>query len=228
MATYNDIYCLEDIDPYFSAVGGRQSLGQASVRRITCPRGSNPADPLNYGMDVRNWINKNFTKQEIFNLETSVEEEIGKDSRVLQVTAAIKWFGNGSFGLIIKIVSTEDDVFTIDLAVRAPESTSVDSSASNSEAEVAVQVNNVDQTSVTVTDESQLFLAKNLLRKGLIVQNTSKVVDIHYAFGKAATVASLVIPANSQREFDPVPTGSLNMLAAGKGNTVTAKIEESY
>lgn len=225
MATsYNDIYCVDDIDPYFTETGGLLSLGQSSARRITCPRGLNPADPGNYGIDVRNWLNRNFTRQEVFNLETIIEEEISKDIRVRSVEATVTPSNSGAFKIDIRIESEETQIFSVSLTVQ-----SADSSAdTTTEAEVAVQVKNVDQTIATVTSTSQSFLASNDVRKGLIVQNTSKVLDVHYAFGKTATTSSLVIPANSQREFDPVPTGSLHMLVSGSGNTVQVRIEESY
>lgn|SRR3990167_1103967 len=223
MADTNDIWCVEDLDPFFTPIGGLTALGQKIVRRITCDRGLNLADTEGYGINVRSWLNKSYTTQQVFNLETVVEHEVSKEPQVRNVRAEVIPNIDGSFVLKITVQTTEEGKFSLSIVVKPP----VDD-IGGEEDEVAVTVTNVDQSTVTVTGVSASYLPANALRKGLTVQNLSRVADAYYAISKSATIASLIIPANSEKVFDPVPLGSLHMMTVDPLLTATVKIEEGY
>jgi hypothetical protein len=67
---------MDEVDP-FSVRG----IGEALVRQLTTPRGSLPDDP-DYGLDVRRFLNRGMTRDEITSLSGQIATEVGKDDRV--------------------------------------------------------------------------------------------------------------------------------------------------
>lgn len=221
-AILNDIDCLSSLDPYFTEVGGRTALIQRCARRIQTPRGSNPADVDNYGMNIRDWLNRNMTPKAIFVLESSVEEELVKEVEVKKVTAKGRLDSTGKFTLDVRITD-EQGQFQLELTTAPIDADAYGSPAESEEVEVATKVSNVDSKAVTVTTSSQPHLAALTGRGLLTVQNTSKVTEVYYQFGKNCTTASLVIPAGSQRTFDPVSPEALYLMTPS--GTALVKIE---
>lgn len=217
---YNDIYCLDTADPFFAPVGGTLALGQDLCRRLMSPRGSHPTD-INYGTNIRSWINSNFSEHNIFVYESLTKTELVKDRRVIDVEVDITVLrekGDGSFRMKIKVF-TEEEPFSLDLVVGPVEG--------NSEGSVASAVNNIRSYVWTVTDVPQSFMNKNVNRKGLLIQNTSAGVPVYYAWGVAPTTSSLTWPANRERQVTPVHTGALYLMTPA-GTTAIVKAEETY
>jgi len=67
---------LDEVDP-FSAVG----ISQALLRRLQTPRGT-LRDDLNYGLDLRSFLNRATTTREVFAMSGEVRGEVLKDDRV--------------------------------------------------------------------------------------------------------------------------------------------------
>ena len=113
-----DLSCVFDIDPMGAEVTGQTLLGQALVRRITCPRGRLLSDP-NYGYDVTGEINDDIqlNSNEAAQIMANMDQEFLKDERVsasvttgtffggvLQTTSVIT-SGAGPFSLVLGISS---------------------------------------------------------------------------------------------------------------------------
>lgn len=56
-------------------------IGEAVLRRLTCPRGRLPDDP-SYGIDVRAFLNRATPQSELNNLEGMIRNELAKDARI--------------------------------------------------------------------------------------------------------------------------------------------------
>lgn len=78
-----DLSCVTDITPDLEEVDAFSPLGiaQASIRRLSTPRGSLPDEP-DYGIDVRGYANRGVTEQELGNLQAEIGNEVTKDDRV--------------------------------------------------------------------------------------------------------------------------------------------------
>jgi hypothetical protein len=87
-----DIDVLDDLPPTFRLVSGQRNLGNAIARRLSTPSGALAligGDP-EYGFDLRDKMNANWTQAELAALGAQVEAECRKDERVegATVTAA--------------------------------------------------------------------------------------------------------------------------------------------
>lgn len=79
-----DLVALPDLDPAFPLQAGFANLGEALARRLMTPRGGLEYD-LDYGTDIRGRLNDSLTNDELADLQGSVEAEVLKDPRVLDV-----------------------------------------------------------------------------------------------------------------------------------------------
>lgn len=78
-----DLSCVQDCDDKFSEVDPNTptAIGQAILRRLDTPRGSNP-DDKDYGLDVRGMLNRGLTLNQLNRIENEVHGEVIKDERV--------------------------------------------------------------------------------------------------------------------------------------------------
>ncbi len=77
-----DLHCTQDLDELMPEVDDPQTvLAQALARRLDCPRGA-LADDRNYGIDLREYLNRGLTTDEIRSLAGTVRSELTKDDRV--------------------------------------------------------------------------------------------------------------------------------------------------
>jgi len=86
----SDISCDFDVDPSVAEVDPFSTLGvaQSLVRRLDCPRGENPDDP-NYGIGLRQMLNRGVTGAEIRQLAGQIRAELFKDDRVDSLTVVV-------------------------------------------------------------------------------------------------------------------------------------------
>lgn len=112
-----DFFGTNDLDPTLRMVTGRLCLSQALYRRLVTTRGNLFYD-LNYGIDVRGWVNDGLTNAgAVARKAARIDRELVKDQRVIAsktngtFTAGILRFttlitdGNGPFTLVIDIDS---------------------------------------------------------------------------------------------------------------------------
>src|SRR5690606_21919495 len=78
-----------DLDPYFGLASQREALAQAIARRLMTERGSLFYD-LNFGTDVRSWLNAAIDETGLFRIRTAVEAEAMKDERVERARAEVE------------------------------------------------------------------------------------------------------------------------------------------
>lgn len=92
-----DISCDSDVDELARDVDGftTLALAQAAVRRLDCPRGALP-DDANYGIDLRSYLNRPTTSQELLALGGQVRNELKKDDRIDTVTVRTETFNAGT------------------------------------------------------------------------------------------------------------------------------------
>lgn len=107
---------LEEVDPF-----SQEAIAQASIRRITTPRGSMIDDP-DYGLDIRGYANKGVTLSDLRDLAGLIRAEVTKDDRVddAQVNVTSSGVAAGR-RLFVSLVLTPSDpsvsTFTLTLAV---------------------------------------------------------------------------------------------------------------
>jgi len=86
----SDISCDFDVAPDAAEVDpfSTLALAQAVVRRLDTPRGSLP-DDKDYGISIRQYVNKGTTAAEIQSLAGQIRNEIIKDDRVDTLTVTV-------------------------------------------------------------------------------------------------------------------------------------------
>lgn len=86
----SDISCDRDVDARVTELDGFDPLvlAQALVRRLDCPRGALPDDPT-YGIDLRGFLNRGATLQNLRSLSGQIRLELTKDDRVSSVTVRV-------------------------------------------------------------------------------------------------------------------------------------------
>ncbi len=96
-----------------------RALGEAIIRRLTCPRGGLP-DDADYGIDVRAMVNKGTTTDDLRALAGAIRAEATKDDRIDTVTVVVTPSSTGS-DLAIALAVTPADPriggFTLTLAL---------------------------------------------------------------------------------------------------------------
>ncbi len=94
-----DFSCLPDLRPTVLN-SGLQNLAEAILRRLQTPRGGLFYD-LDYGTDLREWVNGSFAAADILRYQGLVQDECEKDDRVLSAEAQITPDGSGGFQVAI-------------------------------------------------------------------------------------------------------------------------------
>lgn len=79
----SDISGAFDVDPSMAETDPNSTLGlaQSIVRRLDCPRGENP-DSKDYGIGLRQTINRGITAEEVNSMGGQISGEISKDDRI--------------------------------------------------------------------------------------------------------------------------------------------------
>ncbi len=97
----SDISGTDDLDPTMAEVDGftTLALAQAIVRRLDCPRGGLP-DDKDYGIDVRSYLNRGVTAQEIRELAGQIRAEVLEDDRVDTLTVTVR---SNDVGSVLRI-----------------------------------------------------------------------------------------------------------------------------
>jgi hypothetical protein len=115
-----DISCTRDLDESMPEVSGQTALAQALARRLDCPRGGVPDDG-DYGIDLRGYLNRGLTTDEVRGLAGAIRSELTKDDRVdtLRVTVTPTPTGE-SIRVSIQVVPRDPTLggpFTLTLAL---------------------------------------------------------------------------------------------------------------
>lgn len=104
----HDLYCDDDFTPDMREVDGLAdptlALALAIRRRLDCPRGALPED-LDYGIDLRAFLNRGTPAQDIRVLAGRIRAEVQKDDRVERVTVTVTPSSTGtSLGIALQVV----------------------------------------------------------------------------------------------------------------------------
>lgn len=92
-----DIKCFDDLDPYFSLIGGIGVLVQDLYHRVTCAPGSVPGAP-NFGFDVRLLLSQAMTNQELASIQSNMVAQLMDDERV-QSASVQATYSNGTLSV---------------------------------------------------------------------------------------------------------------------------------
>ncbi len=116
----SDISCDSDVAFDVAEVDAFSTLAlaQAVVRRLDTPRGSLP-DDKDYGISIRQYVNKGTTAAEIQSLAGQIKNEIIKDDRVEALTVTVRPSSTGTtlrVELAIQPVDAELGGFTLTLS----------------------------------------------------------------------------------------------------------------
>lgn len=121
----SDLYCdgdlverMIELDPFAPL-----ALGQALARRLDCPRGALPDDP-DYGLDLRGYLNRGVTFDELRTLSTRIRNEVERDDRVDSVVVTLTLSTDGkrlAVELAVTPVDPQTGTFALTLAVTSAE-----------------------------------------------------------------------------------------------------------
>lgn len=116
----SDLSCVDDITDTAAEVDpfSRLALAEAVARRLTTARGT-VLDDLDYGLDLRRFLNAGVSTSELAGLAGQIRMEVQKDDRVDRCAATVTL--PSATELSVKIVVTPIDprlgTFTLTLAV---------------------------------------------------------------------------------------------------------------
>lgn len=117
-----DFDILSGLRPEFSLVRGRANLARAIARRLQTPAGflfdAFGGDP-DYGLDVRAWLNRDFSFDQIGALEGAIKDEVEKDPRVESAEVTVEYTLATSTLEIDILLETAAGPFDLILAVTA-------------------------------------------------------------------------------------------------------------
>lgn len=85
-----DISCVNDLDPYFSLVGGVQVLAQDLYHRITTPPGTVPGAP-DFGFDCHSLLSQSITATELSAAQSELTTQLQADERVQQASVRLSF-----------------------------------------------------------------------------------------------------------------------------------------
>jgi hypothetical protein len=112
-----DVSCVEDLDPTFRLVTGREALAQALARRLSTKSGALAllGDDPDYGDDLRELVGEDLGARALFEIAARAEREALKDERIRSTTATATLAG-GVLVLTLAL-SDADGPFRLTLAV---------------------------------------------------------------------------------------------------------------
>jgi hypothetical protein len=85
-----DISCWDDIDPYFSLIGGIQVLAQDLYHRVTCDPGSVPGAP-NFGYNCRALLSASISQSELQSIQSNMTTQLQADERVMSAQVSLSF-----------------------------------------------------------------------------------------------------------------------------------------
>lgn len=122
-----DLHCDNDLRADMLEIDGVANptllLAQAIRRRLDCPRGGLP-DDLDYGIDLRAYLNRGTPAQEIRVLAGRIRTELAKDDRIDRVTVTVTPSPTGTtLGVGLRVVPQDPQLggFELILAVTSAE-----------------------------------------------------------------------------------------------------------
>lgn len=85
-----DLSCTDDLTSDMAEIGGDSPLAvaQAMYRRLTTAHGTVPDDP-DYGLDVRDFLNRGLTRLSLQEIPGQIRGELRKDDRIEPTTLSI-------------------------------------------------------------------------------------------------------------------------------------------
>jgi hypothetical protein len=83
-----DIDGIFDTGTMLTLASGLKNLGNALCRRLITPRGALFYDP-EYGYDVRSFLNKGFTPDQLAAVQDQIAAEVEKDDRIQDATVTV-------------------------------------------------------------------------------------------------------------------------------------------
>lgn len=121
-----DISTFSDLDPSFAPIVGKRVLAEAIARRLSTRRGGLPYD-LNYGTDVRSWLNESMSTDAASRCAQACEAEASKDERVYSADAQVTFelatsrltirmsvqSGEGPFALVLSVSAVSVELLEV-------------------------------------------------------------------------------------------------------------------
>lgn len=113
-----DLTCTDDLDPRCSVTSGRRIVAEAVYRRLITPRGRLIDDP-EYGTDITDWINDDFSASDIASLGAAIQSECLKDERVAEAEVSVEEppGGTGAYAITISLTELTGTTFDLVLSV---------------------------------------------------------------------------------------------------------------
>jgi hypothetical protein len=105
-----------DLTPDMQVATGRDVLSQSLIRRQTTPRGSVLTSP-NDCIDIRAYLSKGQTRQQLQLLSQTIRQELLRDQRVTTATVAISYAVATSVTTITESILSSYGPFTLTLAL---------------------------------------------------------------------------------------------------------------
>lgn len=104
-----DLSCVSDFTPSFAEIdpSSTEGISQSVLRRWTCPRGGN-CDDADYGKDIRGYLNRPTTQQDLLELDGALSAEALQDDRVAGILLDVKTSNAGQIVLISARIEPAD------------------------------------------------------------------------------------------------------------------------
>lgn len=114
-----DLSCVGDVTPSLAEVEPYSpiGIGEATIRRLTTPRGTLPDDP-DYGFDVRAYCNRGVSRQDLRDLGGLARAEATKDDRIEDVTVTLTEPARGELVVYVRITPANPAVESFALTFR--------------------------------------------------------------------------------------------------------------
>lgn len=115
-----DLACTDELTPTCDEVDpfSVRAIGEALYRRITTARGTLP-DDLDYGLDVRGFLNRGTTAGDLAQMAGQLRGELQKDDRVDRVSVQVTAPALDTLSVTILVTPVDPTIarFTLTLAV---------------------------------------------------------------------------------------------------------------
>jgi hypothetical protein len=104
------------LSPDFAVISGSRVVGEAIARRLITPRGTLAYD-LDYGLDLRAYLNDDLGPTDLYTLGSLIEAEAEKDERVMAAEATLTLDRASSRLRVQLLLTIADAVFTLTLSI---------------------------------------------------------------------------------------------------------------
>ncbi len=114
-----DLSCGLDLDPLLITVTGSELMQQVAMRRLYCRSGSLLSNPVDYTIDVRDFVSAGITPSDLPRIQSQVITALTSDQRIFSATCAASFDPNLQILTLAITGNGASGPFNLTLAVSA-------------------------------------------------------------------------------------------------------------